>query len=132
MIEAARVLGSRVFYGDATRLDLLRRRRGRGEDPGGGGGRRRAVAGHRRPGAPALSPARAGGPRARRHALAPAAGPRRCAQRELFESSLVSGRGVLELLGASAEAARFSADRFRHHNLALFEQMHPTTRTAPS
>ena len=46
-------------------------------------------------------------------------------ERELFESSLVSGRRVLELLGASAEVARFSADRFRRHNLALFEEMHP-------
>ena len=46
-------------------------------------------------------------------------------ERELFEASLKSGRSVLELLGASADAARFSADRFRRHNLALFEEMHP-------
>ena len=46
-------------------------------------------------------------------------------ERELFEASLVSGRSVLELLGASHDAARHSADRFRRHNLALFEEMHP-------
>ncbi|MEO7939954.1 MAG: glutathione-regulated potassium-efflux system protein KefC [Burkholderiaceae bacterium] len=46
-------------------------------------------------------------------------------QRELFESSLRSARSVLELLGHSAEEAHTSARRFRTHNLALFEQMHP-------
>ncbi|MBS0318545.1 MAG: hypothetical protein JSR49_15620, partial [Proteobacteria bacterium] len=29
------------------------------------------------------------------------------------------------LLGTSVDAARHSADRFRRHNLALFEEMHP-------
>jgi glutathione-regulated potassium-efflux system ancillary protein KefC len=46
-------------------------------------------------------------------------------ERELFEASLRSARSVLELLGTSHEAARHSADRFRRHNLALFEEMHP-------
>lgn len=46
-------------------------------------------------------------------------------ERELFEASLKSGRSVLELLGTSHDAARHSADRFRRHNLALFEEMHP-------
>ena len=46
-------------------------------------------------------------------------------QREMFESSLRSGRSVLELLGHSPEDADVSARRFRTHNLELFEQMYP-------
>ena len=46
-------------------------------------------------------------------------------ERELFESSLRSGRTVLELLGLPAHEARRQAMRFRRHNLALFERMHP-------
>ena len=49
-------------------------------------------------------------------------------ERELFESSLRSGRTVLELLGQSPHEARQQALRFRQHNLALFEQMHPHHR----
>jgi len=46
-------------------------------------------------------------------------------ERELFESSLRSARSVLELLGQPPEAAQQATDRFRQHNLALFEQMYP-------
>ena len=46
-------------------------------------------------------------------------------ERELFESSLRSGRTVLELLGQSPHEARQAAMQFRRHNLALFEQMYP-------
>jgi glutathione-regulated potassium-efflux system ancillary protein KefC len=46
-------------------------------------------------------------------------------QRELFESSLLSARSVLELLGQSADTARQTIQRFRQHNLELFEQLHP-------
>ena len=46
-------------------------------------------------------------------------------ERELFESSLRSGRTVLELLGAAPHEARQQAMRFRRHNLALFEKLHP-------
>ncbi|HEY8359971.1 MAG TPA: NAD-binding protein, partial [Ramlibacter sp.] len=46
-------------------------------------------------------------------------------QRELFESSLRSGRTVLELLGEAPHEARRQAMRFRRHNLELFEKMHP-------
>ena len=55
-IESLRQFGFRVFYGDATRLDLLRTAgAGNGQGAGGGGRRRRAVAGDRRSGARALS-----------------------------------------------------------------------------
>ena len=46
-------------------------------------------------------------------------------ERELFESSLRSARSVLELLGQPQIAAQQAAERFRQHNLALFEQMYP-------
>ena len=46
-------------------------------------------------------------------------------ERELFESSLRSGRTVLELLGQTPHEARQAAMQFRRHNLALFEQMYP-------
>ncbi len=41
--------------------------------------------------------------------------------REVFESSLVSGRRTLEALGVHAYEARERADRFRRHNVALLE-----------
>ena len=46
-------------------------------------------------------------------------------ERELFESSLRSGRTVLELLGQSPHEARQNAMRFRQHNLNLFDKMYP-------
>ena len=46
-------------------------------------------------------------------------------ERELFESSLKSARSALELLGQTPDQARQSAQRFRQHNLALFEQLYP-------
>jgi glutathione-regulated potassium-efflux system ancillary protein KefC len=46
-------------------------------------------------------------------------------ERELFESSLRSARTVLELLGQPPHEARQAAMRFRQHNLNLFEQMYP-------
>ena len=49
----------------------------------------------------------------------------RLVQRELFESSMRSGRSVLEVLGHSPEDADRTARRFRTHNLELFEKMHP-------
>ena len=47
------------------------------------------------------------------------------AQREVFESSLVSAQSVLELIGQSPVNARHMTDRFREHNLALAERMYP-------
>lgn len=46
-------------------------------------------------------------------------------ERELFESSLRSARSVLEILGYPPHEARQQAMRFRQHNIALFEQMYP-------
>jgi glutathione-regulated potassium-efflux system ancillary protein KefC len=46
----------------------------------------------------------------------------------MFESSLRSGRRVLELLGQTPFEARRQAMRFRRHNFELFEKMHPHYR----
>jgi glutathione-regulated potassium-efflux system ancillary protein KefC len=45
-------------------------------------------------------------------------------ERELFESSLRSARTVLEVLGHTPHEARQHAMRFRRHNIELFEQMY--------
>ena len=47
------------------------------------------------------------------------------AERELFESSLRSGRQVLELLGWPPAEARESAMRFRQLNIRFAEETHP-------
>ncbi|MES2423783.1 MAG: glutathione-regulated potassium-efflux system protein KefC, partial [Pseudomonadota bacterium] len=127
MVEAARVFGSKVFYGDATRLDLLRT----------------AGAAHAKVLAVAVDDvaqslkiidlAREHFPhleivaRARDvthwNALRDRGVLR--VERELFESSLRSARTVLELLGQPPHLARQNAMRFRQHNLELFEQMYP-------
>ena len=127
MIETIRTFGYRVFYGDATRLDLLR------------------TAGAAKAKILVLSvdnveqslkivdivnenfPQLQIVARARDvphwNALRDRGVVR--VERELFESSLRSARTVLELLGQPQEAAQLAADRFRQHNLALFEQMYP-------
>jgi glutathione-regulated potassium-efflux system ancillary protein KefC len=46
-------------------------------------------------------------------------------QRETFESSLLSAQEVLQVLGHSATDARTSVQRFRDHNLAQIEEMWP-------
>jgi glutathione-regulated potassium-efflux system ancillary protein KefC len=127
MIEAARRFGYRVFYGDATRLDLLRT----------------AGAGHARILVVAVDDVEQSleiVDLAREHfpTLQIVARARdvthwnqlrdrgvMLVQRELFESSLLSARSVLELMGQPAEAATEAVARFRQHNLELFEQLHP-------
>jgi glutathione-regulated potassium-efflux system ancillary protein KefC len=127
MVEAARSFGYQVFYGDASRLDLLRLAGAKDakvlvvavDDP------RQALA--------IVDLAREHFPqlqlvvRARdvtQWNLLRDRGVRHI-ERELFESSLRSGRTVLELLGHPPHAARRLAMRFRQHNLALLEEMHP-------
>jgi glutathione-regulated potassium-efflux system ancillary protein KefC len=127
MVEAARSFGSKVFYGDATRLDLLR------------------IAGAEeaqvlvvavddvQQSLTIVDLARAHFPhlelvvRARDvthwNELRDRGVVR--VERELFESSLRSARTVLEVLGFGPHEARRQALRFRHHNIRLFEEMHP-------
>ena len=127
MIESARSFGYRVFYGDATRLDLLR-------TAGAGSAKILVVAvDDIRQSIKIVDMVKEHFPRLEIVARARDVthwnqlrdrGVMRV-ERELFESSLRSARSVLELLGHPAQEARQSATRFRQHNLALFEQMYP-------
>jgi glutathione-regulated potassium-efflux system ancillary protein KefC len=130
MVEAARAFGYTVHYGDATRLDLLR-------TAGAGKARVLVVAvDDKEQSLRIVDLAREHFPqleivaRARDvphwNALRDRGVLR--VERELFESSLRSGRTVLELLGATPHAARRHAMRFRRHNLELFEKMYPQHR----
>ncbi|MEO6624309.1 MAG: glutathione-regulated potassium-efflux system protein KefC [Burkholderiaceae bacterium] len=130
MIEAARNFGYRVFYGDASRLDLLRT---------AGAAKARIlvlavddvtqsleIVDLVREHFPALEiVARA---RDVTHWNQLRVRNVMLVQRELFESSLHSARSVLELLGQSPQESLETANRFRVHNLELFEQLHPHYR----
>jgi glutathione-regulated potassium-efflux system ancillary protein KefC len=127
MIEAARSFGYRVFYGDASRLDLLR-------TAGAGAARILVVAvDDKAQCLQIVDLAQAHFPqlqivaRARDvthwHELRDRGVM--LVERELFESSLRSARSVLELLGHSPQDAHQTIHVFRQHNLELFEKMHP-------
>jgi glutathione-regulated potassium-efflux system ancillary protein KefC len=130
MVEAARAFGYTVHYGDATRLDLLRM----------AGAHKASVlvvaVDDKEQSLRIVDLAREHFPhlelvaRARDvphwNALRDRGVQR--VERELFESSLRSGRTVLELLGLPAHEARRQAMRFRRHNLELFEKMYPHHR----
>jgi glutathione-regulated potassium-efflux system ancillary protein KefC len=127
MIEAARNFGYRVHYGDASRLDLLR-------TSGAATAKVLVIAvDDKEQSLKIVDLAREHFPnlqlvaRARDvthwHELRDRGVM--LVQRELFESSLQSGASVLELLGYPPEQVVSTVQRFREHNLALFEQMHP-------
>ncbi|MCJ0762104.1 glutathione-regulated potassium-efflux system protein KefC [Variovorax terrae] len=130
MIEAARAFGYKVFYGDATRLDLLR-------IAGAGTAKILVIAVDGQEQSLAIVElAKEHFPHLELVARARDVthwnelrdrGVMRV-EREVFESSLRSARTVLEVLGYPPHEARQSALRFRRHNLALFEQMHPHHR----
>lgn len=127
MIETVRTFGYRVFYGDATRLDLLR-------TAGAATAKILVVA------VDSVEQSMKIIDLAKEHfpQLQIVARARDVAhlnqlrdkglmrvERELFESSLRSARAVLELLGQPPHEARQNAMRFRQHNLALLEQLYP-------
>ena len=127
MIEAARSFGYKVFYGDASRLDLLR-------TAGAATARILVVA------VDDIQQSLAIVKLAQEHfpQLEIVARARDVThwnelrdlgvtrvEREVFESSLRSGRTVLEVLGYPPSEARRQAMRFRRHNIALFEKMYP-------
>ena len=130
MIEAARQFGYRVFYGDATRLDLLR-------TAGAASARILVVAVDEveqsleivdlvKEHFPMLQiVARA---RDVTHWNQLRDRDVTLVQRELFESSLMSAASVLELLGQTSEWVQQTVQSFRRHNLELFEQLHPHYR----
>ncbi|HWI81438.1 glutathione-regulated potassium-efflux system protein KefC [Ramlibacter sp.] len=127
MIATARAFGYKVFYGDATRLDLLR-------TAGAASARVLLVA------VDDVEQSLRIVDLARRHfpQLELVARARDVThwnelrdrgvtrvEREVFESSLRSGRTVLEVLGIAPFEARTLAVRFRRANLQLFEDMYP-------
>ncbi|MBK6295703.1 MAG: glutathione-regulated potassium-efflux system protein KefC [Rhodoferax sp.] len=127
MIEAARSFGYRVFYGDASRLDLLRT---------AGAAKAKvlviavddkaqslAIVDLAREHFPQLQLVARARDVTHWHELRDRGVM--LVQRELFESSLRSARSVLELLGHAAPQAAQTVRRFREHNLELFEKMHP-------
>ncbi len=130
MVEVARNFGNQVFYGDATRLDLLR-------TAGAAKARVLVVA------VDDVEQSLKIVDLARAHFLNLQIVARArdithwnqlrdrsvtLVQRELFESSMRSARSVLELLGHSPQDADTSARRFRKHNHELLEKMHPHYR----
>lgn len=130
MIETARAFGYKVHYGDATRLDLLR-------TAGAASARVFVVAVDDREQSlrivdlvqehfPHLELVARARDVPHWNDLRDRGVVR--VDREVFESSLRSGRRVLELLGQTPHEARRQAMRFRRHNLALFEQMYPHHR----
>ncbi len=127
ILEVARTFGYRVFYGDATRLDLLRM--------AGAAQARVLVLAVDAPG-PSLKIAAL----AREHFphLKIVARARDLThwndlrdlgvtqvQRELFESSLLSARSVLEHMGLEENETDALLARFRQHNIALADRMYP-------
>jgi glutathione-regulated potassium-efflux system ancillary protein KefC len=127
MIEAARSFGYKVFYGDASRLDLLR-------TAGAETAKILVVAVDDKEQSLAIVDlAREHFPHLELIARARDVthwnelrdrGVMRV-EREVFESSLRSARTVLEALGFAPHEARNHAVRFRRHNLDLFERMYP-------
>ena len=127
MIEAARSFGYKVFYGDATRLDLLRTAGAATakvlvvavDDTG----QSLAIVDLVREHFPHLELVARARDVTHWNELRDRGVLR--VEREVFESSLRSARTVLEVLGFSPHEARANAMRFRRHNLQLFEQMYP-------
>jgi glutathione-regulated potassium-efflux system ancillary protein KefC len=127
MVEAARSFGYKVFYGDATRLDLLRTAGAQSaqvllvavDDVE----QSLAIVDLAREHFPHLELVARARDVPHWNMLRDRGVMR--VERELFEASLRSGRSVLELLGLAPHEARRHAMRFRHHNLALFEELHP-------
>lgn len=130
MIEAARAFGYKVHYGDASRLDLLR-------IAGAASAKVFVVAvDDREQSLRIVDLVKEHFPHLELVARARDVphwndlrdrGVMRV-DREMFESSLRTGRRVLELLGQPPHEARRQAMRFRRHNFELFEKMYPYHR----
>ncbi|MDQ0589322.1 glutathione-regulated potassium-efflux system protein KefC [Variovorax paradoxus] len=126
-VEGLRQFGFRVFYGDATRLDLLR-------TAGAGTAKAIVVAvDDIEQSLEIVDLVKEHFPKAR--IIARARNVNHLFQlrdrgvtdveREVFESSLRSARSTLEALGWPAHEARESAMRFRRRNLKLSDEMYP-------
>ena len=127
MVESVRTFGYRVFYGDATRLDLLRIAGAQtagvlviAVDDVAQSLKIVSVAKEHFPHLQLVARARDVTHWNRLRDMGV-----QLVEREMFESSLRSARSVLELLGHPPHEARKTAMRFRRHNLALFEKLYP-------
>jgi glutathione-regulated potassium-efflux system ancillary protein KefC len=129
-VETVRRFGWPVFYGDATRLDLLRT---------AGAARASVVVVAIDDVAQSLQVVdllRAHFPQAtvvaRARNVSHYYGLRergvRYIERETFDAALASGRSVLELMGWPEDAARSQSQRFRAHSVELLERMAPHFR----
>ncbi|HRK40017.1 MAG TPA: glutathione-regulated potassium-efflux system protein KefC [Burkholderiaceae bacterium] len=127
MVETARAFGYQVFYGDASRLDLLRTA---GAETAqvlvvavDDAEQSLAVVDLAREHFPHLKLVA----RARDVTHWNALRDRGVTEldRELFESSLHTGQRVLQALGLSADEAQAVARRFKQHNTQLLEDMYP-------
>ncbi|MGB4059952.1 MAG: glutathione-regulated potassium-efflux system protein KefC [Burkholderiaceae bacterium] len=127
MVESARAFGFQVFYGDASRLDLLRTA---GADTAqvlvvavDDVAHSLAVVDLAREHFPHLKLVA----RARDVTHWNALRDRGVTEldREMFESSLNTGQRVLRALGLSADEAQAVAARFKQHNFQLLEDMYP-------
>ena len=127
ILEIARAFGYRVFYGDATRLDLLRIAGAEHarvlvvavDDPE----QSLKIATLARKHFPQLQLVARARDLTHWNALRDLGVT--LVQRELFESSLESARTVLELMGQSPTRAQEMTRRFREHNIALADRMYP-------
>jgi glutathione-regulated potassium-efflux system ancillary protein KefC len=127
MVETARTFGYQVFYGDASRLDLLRTAGAETaqvlvvavDDVE----QSLAVVDLAREHFPHLKLVA----RARDVTHWNALRDRGVTEmdREMFESSLSTGQRVLQALGMSAQEAQAMAVRFKQHNTQLLEDMYP-------
>ena len=126
-VEAVRKFGSRVFYGDATRLDMLRTA-GAAEarvlvlaidDIAQSVTVAKLVKQHF-PNLTIVARARNVSHYAQLRQLGVAS-----VERETLDSALMSGRRVLELMGWQSHTARNQALRYRQHTIDLLEQMAP-------
>lgn len=124
-IEMLRRFGFRIFYGDATRLDLLHAAGAEHAkvivdaiDDVAANLRLVDIVREHFPGVTIVARARnvAHYYELRNRGVA-------LVDRELFESALIAGRRTLEVLGVHAYEARERADRFRRHNIELLEGM---------
>jgi glutathione-regulated potassium-efflux system ancillary protein KefC len=126
-IETLRKYGYKVFYGDATRLDLL---------TAAGAGKARLLVNaidNEEDSLALVDMVRASFPglriiaRARnvRHYVELRARGVEVIERETFEAALRTGRHVLEDLGVDPYRARAMADNFRRHNVTTLEALVP-------
>jgi glutathione-regulated potassium-efflux system ancillary protein KefC len=126
-VEGLRRFGWKAFFGDATRLDLLRvagAERARVfvlaiDDVEQSLACARLVREHF-PHLVLIARARNAGHYARLRELGV-----QHVERETLDSALMSGRSVLEALGWQPHAARWQAQRFRRHSIELLEEMVP-------